>query len=1636
MKKIFVFICSITSLLLCHQLNGQITITGQSNTTPNLAATYSTLNAAITALNGITAISGPVVIKVTTSSYTETAPAGGFQIEMANVTNTISSPVTIDGDHKATINAFSPQASGSVHDAIFKIIGADFITIQKFTIQENASNTVNEVGTNTMTEWGIALLRRATGQDGAQNNSIIDNDISLDRTYPNSFGIYSNVRHLPTTPTTTTDISNITGSNLGNKVYYNRINDVNMGIAFIGCNVDNRMDDSNDIGGNSGEVGNTITNWGGNSLPTASFSGNENSQYYGILMRNQKNNNISWNTITSSTSLSGSVGAVRGIHNGTITGTVTTNFSTTIDFNTITITDSLPNGSGSTGRLDGIVCTNKVGVLSISYNTIYGLEVKATGSNRYIRAISNSASATDVTIAYNTISGNKSSASANVLGSTGSFTGIEQTGIVSNNVYLLGNLIGDASTSTPAITYTVTPNSVSTIYGINHNPSTPTGSSRIEIASNSFYGFVAPGAAANRHIYINLEHTTSIASEMYADYNEFVNIDAHTSNDVYFIQSTGSMATGAGAQLSVSHNSISGSFTKSLSGGDVYLHYARGVSGTGNTMIEDGNNFSNITLTGSTVMRGWYDNEGTSAAGPEKSIKNNVFENWVCGSSGYTTVNVIYCDWASGDSEISRNTISNISSFASLTGITDASSTATTMTYDGNSISNLSTNAELTGIKLGGGGNVARTLINSAITLFSTTSNFVFAVQWSSISGTGFNLDCYYNTIYLSATSTNSQFTSACLAISGNSLPSTNTSKVRNNIFINNSVPRGSGKTSIIYNQGVMGQIANYDPSSNNNSFWIGTRLTATSLTSTAISDASHVIFQDGPSGTDRVTLANFQAYVPGGAESLSFMLMPQFINANPDLGAIDLHLLSVCSNNSVFNRGNNQGIAAAFDWAIDNTPRLTVSPFITDIGADQHTETRTWTGVVNNVWNNNSNWSPSTYPDNSEMNVYIPDATGSRPQPFIASSATWKVNNVYFQTGLSSGLLPLLTNHGTLQVAGEIRGDAGSLSNYNGTSVVGSIEMNGPCPTPAQPLGGLVFVDKKVFDLRIRNNVNISTATNDGVKVVGELNFGSLTGLTLNTGPSATDNSKNLTLVSTSARTANVAPIVGNTITGDVTVERYIHTGSDPVSGSIPAQHRRSWQVLSTPTSGQSVRQSWMEGMASGNDNLQPGFGTNIPGTGSTGNGFDQAPVQGDGIKWWTHLSPGSFITLPNTSVSLNNPRGYFLFVRGDRSVTTFPGTPVRTTLRQKGPLFQPTNPPAQTTFPSNTTTFISVGNPYASAIDLNAMFTTGGFNNINRNIYVYDAHLGTVGGWQLLDGNNGFASVSPGGTPFYTVGIQYPHIQSGNAFFVSAASSAAGSITFTEAVKSTNQHLVNRTGRAVDSVKLNATLYLSDNRLADGNIVFFGSSYSNLVDSNDVVKLHNLGENFFIKQDSGTYIVAKRDLIGTADSVFYSFSNLAPDTYKLKFSPSSLAEVGLTALLIDNYTDTSFAVSLDADTEISFVVDSNANSMTGRFTLVFTRAGSSKMAIVLEESFQKVFPNPVTNKEFFVETNNEFSGTCNIQVMNSTGQVIFKQVVNQVENKKTIRVNLANKLPAGIYHVILSDEKGKKTTRHIIVR
>jgi hypothetical protein len=243
----------------------QVTVTNPSNTTPGLAATYATLDAAITDLNLQTAISGPVTITLDASNP-QTTPAGGYSITAilagASATNTL----TIAGSGN-TITAFTPQTAGSRTDAFFKIIGGDFITISGFTMVENAGNTVATLASNTMSEFGVALFAAST-TDGAQNNTIQNNTITLSSAtaYQNAIGIFSTSAFSSTN--TTQAAASIAGTNSNNKFYSNTISGVASGLYFVSpTQTATVFESGNDIGGTSASTGNTIT-FGVSNLPS------------------------------------------------------------------------------------------------------------------------------------------------------------------------------------------------------------------------------------------------------------------------------------------------------------------------------------------------------------------------------------------------------------------------------------------------------------------------------------------------------------------------------------------------------------------------------------------------------------------------------------------------------------------------------------------------------------------------------------------------------------------------------------------------------------------------------------------------------------------------------------------------------------------------------------------------------------------------------------------------------------------------------------------------------------------------------------------------------------------------------------------------------------------------------------------------------------------------------------------------------------------------------------------------------------------------------------------------------------------------------------------------------------------------
>ena len=401
MKRFFTLLIA---LILCTAtVWGQVTVTNPGNTTPGLSLTYGSLALAIADLNLQTAISGPVTITLDAATP-QTAPAGGYSITAIPTGASLTNNITFEGSGN-TITA--GVGVSTTNDAIIKLIGADFITIQNFNLVESGGNTT----TTQQVEWGIALLY-ATTTNGAQNNIIKNNTITLNRTNINTFGIYSNSTHTNAAPTTAATATTTAGGNSGLKIYGNTISNVNMGIVVVGPTAAADANTGVDIGGSGGVQANTITNFG--TSGTISSYANVSGTVNGILVRNCTGFNVSYNTITSSVGGT-TVGTLNGIQIPAASAAPTVTFTSTINNNNISLQSgliagtingiSVPSGSASatstmsinnnnfhtfghtvsgTGAITFITNASTFQTLSISNNTFTNLNVNTTGSITFI----------------------------------------------------------------------------------------------------------------------------------------------------------------------------------------------------------------------------------------------------------------------------------------------------------------------------------------------------------------------------------------------------------------------------------------------------------------------------------------------------------------------------------------------------------------------------------------------------------------------------------------------------------------------------------------------------------------------------------------------------------------------------------------------------------------------------------------------------------------------------------------------------------------------------------------------------------------------------------------------------------------------------------------------------------------------------------------------------------------------------------------------------------------------------------------------------------------------------------------------------------------------------------------------------
>ena len=694
--------------------------------------------------------------------------------------------------------------------------------------------------------------------------------------------------------------------------------------------------------------------------------------------------------------------------------------------------------------------------------------------------------------------------------------------------------------------------------------------------------------------------------------------------------------------------------------------------------------------------------------------------------------------------------------------------------------------------------------------------------------------------------------------------------------------------------------------------------------------------------------------------------------------------------NAAVFKLQNTNGFSGAANTAIDNTNNPTI---ILEPGS-----TIEYNGTTQTITNQTINT-----PSNANYEGLTLSGTGTKTAP-----ATLTINGNLAKAGTTL----FAHNNGTVVM--------------NGTAIQSY--------TAAAPV--MAFYN-------LTNNNTVDLSTNNDLSVSRELAFGANSKLNLRSGT--------FTLLSDASNTANVGKIpVTATINyfsnGKFTVERYIPTGT----GGFP-NHLKTWQLLATPTNGlgQTVNQAWQDTAVSANQSRYAGYGTQITSNISPLPAlFDVLTSPGPSMKTYNPATNSWDGIANTTTLPVYNQKGYMVFVRGDRTVTTYNGTPNASNLRTSGKIADPvSNIPPTTTVGLNQ--FESIGNPYASAIDFSYDPGVVKSANIDRVFYVWDPKLGGsygYGAYQTFTRGIGADNnyyVSPGGGSYGALNSVNTLIQSGQAFFVHA-SAAGETVTFNEDAKVNTSSVVFRQGNSTvnPGKQLSNRLYVISGGnpvLIDGVSDQFDAGFSNSVDRLDAIKLSNFGENIAISKGNKDLAVERRNNIGSADTIFYKLGQLKVQQYEFEFTPENISRPGLKAFLEDNYLQTRNPVSLTRTTRIRFnIFNSPGSTAPGRFRLVFRQRDMPVTHNSIEREIQKnivVYPNPVINKTLQLVFNNQVFGKYRVQLISQSGQVVLQQEINVSGNYFSRSLQLPS-IVTGTYQLVIIGADGSKTSQQVIVR
>lgn len=439
----------------------------------------------------------------------------------------------------------------------------------------------------------------------------------------------------------------------------------------------------------------------------------------------------------------------------------------------------------------------------------------------------------------------------------------------------------------------------------------------------------------------------------------------------------------------------------------------------------------------------------------------------------------------------------------------------------------------------------------------------------------------------------------------------------------------------------------------------------------------------------------------------------------------------------------------------------------------------------------------------------------------------------------------------------------------------------------------------------------------------------------------------KLLTLKSTDANTARIGNLTGSTLSNasNVTMERFIKLRT-PGTGYGTGNYGRAYRLI-TPTvnTATSIRFNWMNNEMNNTigvsiNNAAPGYGTQITGAGGNANGFDVTQSNESSLYNTANAVTPSYTAVGNTNGTLNALTGYFIYLRGDRSMSTTIPLSVNmptssTTLRANGTIVQGPVSSFTNAFTGGGALNL-VTNPYPSPIDWQAVRAAS--SNITDYYTYWNPNVGTRGGFVTVSS----AEMGP---------LRY--IQSGQAFFVESDGVGVPVVNMQESHKASGNNNEVFLLPPAPNEAFSTLLYFKEpnnyRRLADEADAWYGNGFDTAVNAKDAKEINNWNENISILRANKRLSVEQRPVIVSRDTIPLFMNNMKQRDYEFEFRPQAFTNTSLSAELIDNFSGSRTLLSVIDTTVVNFSVTSDAASVaTNRFMVVFGAIGPLPIDVI----------------------------------------------------------------------------------------